>query len=450
MMFLKSIPHFGRTLLMLWVGLLQPGPTATIEPLQPPGIAAESGRTAETVVRELGARSANWVVPPAALETLEYDFISGSEVTRVRIKRGERRRSSVWMGATLRVGFHNVMQAPERYSIELKREEGTKTLTLVAKPKDEKSCIGVEVGNGVENSWRGYFSHGARETSITVDAERFVPLEEQTGRTTVRYSDWDEAGPGSWVPGRIDVLNGSVHYRMNFAWLGNTVWLLRNSESITPEVTAPCNFIRKMKDQLGDRKFSLNSREHATSRRGSKFAWVHGRSERERDQPFDLALKHYARIGCQFDLPLFRYRQLIDSAAIAVKDGTWDGRLCQVATVSIPGGDVYLGYGTMFAFTSWSYVHHTRPSKEVIYIDVDRKMPVHETLTSLGDGKVFEIDFSDYIEVEPGQWAPRSIRIESKDYFTCEYQFQLVAGVHWMLQEVVSWFKPEEKSRVEI
>ena len=89
----------------------------------------------------------------------------------------------------------------------------------------------------------------------------------------------------------------------------------------------------------------------------------------------------------------------------------------------------------------------TRPSKEVIYIDVDRKVPVHETLTSLGDGKVFEIDFSDYIEVEPGQWAPRSIRIESKDYFTCEYRFELVAGTHWMLEEVVSRFKPQEKSR---
>ena len=51
----------------------------------------------------------------------------------------------------------------------------------------------------------------------------------------------------------------------------------------------------------------------------------------------------------------------------------------------------------MFAFTSWSYVHDIRPSKEVITIDADRKVPVHETLTSSWDGKVFEIDFSDYV-----------------------------------------------------
>src|SRR5262249_698061 len=61
--------------------------------------------------------------------------------------------------------------------------------------------------------------------------------------------------------------------------------------------------------------------------------------------------------------------------------------------------------------------------------------------------QTFELDFADFVEAEPGQWAPRSIRIECKDQFTCEYRFQLVAGTHWMLKEVVSWFKPEEKSR---
>ena len=47
---------------------------------------------ADGVVRELAARSANWVAPPAALETLEYDFISSPQVTPVKVTRGERRR----------------------------------------------------------------------------------------------------------------------------------------------------------------------------------------------------------------------------------------------------------------------------------------------------------------------------------------------------------------------
>ena len=533
-MTLLSIAHVHRALALLRVALLQFGLLAAAAPAQPPAIAGGADQNANTIVRDLAARSASWIAPPASLKTLEYDFVSGSEVTRVRVKRGERRRYGVWMGATLHAGFQNLIQSPERFTIELKREPGAKTLTLVAKLKDEKESFAVEAGNGVENSWRGYFSQGARETSIVVDVERLVPLEEQTGGTTVRYSDWQDIGPGRSVPRRVDVLGPSAHYRMNFAWLGDAVWLLRNSESITPEATltltrtrnviangrhvsapvtdaekrsreaaqvivamldhnrpwldggatgvgwrAPFNTLSytfhtvredvretavldrggevvievahdgqgKMKDQLGDRQIALNTGEYALTRRGARFARVYGRSERQRTGPFDLALKHYARIGCQFDLPLFRYRELLDSAAVTVKDGTWEGRRCQVATVSMPGGSTRLGCGTMFDFTSWSYVHDIRPSKEVISIDADRKVPVHETLTSSWDGQVFEIDFSDHVQVEPGQWAPLSIHIESKDYFTCQYRFQVVAGRHWMLKDVVSWFKPEDKSR---
>jgi hypothetical protein len=502
--------------------------------VQPTGKSTGPPPPAESVVRDLAAHSASWIAAPAALETLEYDFVSGSDVSRVRVKRGERRRYGVWMGATLHAGFQSLVQSPERFTIELAQEPEAKTLRLVAKLKDVKGSIGVQAGNGIEHSWRGYFSHPARETSIVVDAERLVPLEEQTGETAIRYSDWQEIGPGRWVPRRIDVLGGSAHFRMNFAWLGDAVWLLRNSESIEPDATIELTRTKnvtvngrqvsaavtdaetrslaaaqaiasmldhnrswldggatgagwrppfktlsytfhtiredvretavvdrggevvvevahdgqgKMKDQLGDRQIALNTGEYALSRRGARFARLHGRSGSDRDGPFDLALKHYARIGCQLDLRLFGYRALLDSAAITIKEGNWRGRPCQVATISVPAGSMRLGSGTMLAFTSWSYVHHIRPSKEVVYIDADRKVPVHETLSSSWDEKVFEIDFADYLEVEPGQWAPRSIRIESKDYFTCEYQFQLVAGKHWMLKEVVSWFKPEEKSR---
>jgi hypothetical protein len=101
----------------------------------------------------------------------------------------------------------------------------------------------------------------------------------------------------------------------------------------------------------------------------------------------------------------------------------------------------------MLAFTSWSFVHDITPGSEVIYIDPARVVPVHETLVSARDQRTFEIDFGDYAEVEPSQWAPRSIRIESKDYFACAYRFQLVGERHWMLEEVVSWFKPDDRSR---
>ena len=151
------------------------------------------------------------------------------------------------MGATLQAGFRELMRSPDKFNIDVKREAGEERLILLAKPKDEKGSIGVEVGNGVENSWSGYFSHSARESTIVVDAKRLVPLEERIGSTTIRYSDWQEAGGGQWVPRQIDVIDSGLHYRMHFAWLGDAVWLLRFSESIGPEGTVVQTRTRNVK-----------------------------------------------------------------------------------------------------------------------------------------------------------------------------------------------------------
>jgi beta-lactamase regulating signal transducer with metallopeptidase domain len=517
------------------VGPQEPSKRLSLEKPMPAASAQRpvSPLSADELVRRLAARSTKWITQSPSLESLEYDFVSGPQVTRIKVTRGEQRRHGVWTGTTLHAGFHELIKSPGQFAFEVSRGANAKTLKLVAKPKDAAKRIEVEAGNGVENSWRGYFSSSARETAIIVDVEKLVPLEEQSGATSIRYSDWREVSSAQWVPRRIEVVGQSVHYRTHFAWLGDTVWLAGFSEAVSPEgtftltrtmnvkvngrdvsmpttdsqrrsretaqpvllmldhnrtwldggatgtgwrslfktlsytfhtvredVRESCVMDRngevgfevagdglgKMKDRLGDRSIALNTREYGSSERGGRFALVQGRAERERGQPFDLALKHYARIGCRLDLPLFHYRERVDFITLTVADGVWNDRPCRVATVSNLGGGVFLGCGTMLASTSWSYLHDLSPSKEVIYIDPDRNVPVHETLTSSWEQKVFEIDFVDYIEVEPSQWAPRSIRIEAKDYFTCEYHFQLVAGNHWMLKEVVSWFKPEEKS----
>lgn len=477
------------------------------------------------ILRQLSARSSAWLLPPANVETLEYDLVVRSSKTPVKVRRGEKQSIRAWTGATLHAGFHELAAAPQRFNVAVKHEAGGKEITLTARLKDPKASFRVVGANG---------GHPASETTIVVDAEKLVPLEEQTNATTVRYSEWRQVGDRLWIPGQIDVLAPWGHHRMHFEWLANGVWLLHYSESVEPDRTAiltrtqnvrvdhkeaaapdsdsqrrarerarelvdmldhnrpwldpgptgagwrpgfrtlaydfhteredareACVLDRngevvfevvadgngKMKEQLGERRIALNTAETATARRGARFAHLYGRSDRHDGQPYDLALKQYARIGCQLDLPIFQYRQLLDVAAINVEDGDWNGQRCRVATVSNLGRDALLGYGTMLAFTSWSYVHHIYPDKERLYIDAVRKVPLHETLESVRDHRVFEIDFGDYVEAEPGQWAPRSIRIESKDYFTCEYRFKLVAGTHWMLDELVSWFKPNEKSR---
>jgi len=487
--------------------------------------------SAEPLLKKLAARSASWLAPPPDLKQLEYDFLLGHEVASISIKRGDKRPSGVWFGATLHTAFHQLTQSPNRFDVTVQRSDDGKSIRLVAKPKGE--TVTVSAGNGIEGKWHGYFSQGATETTIVIDPDRLVPREEHTATTTFRYSKWERVGQDKWIPRQIDVVGRGMYWRMQFDWLGSA-WLLRSSESISPEATTTIAVTRNVKingeavmrpgdaaeqqsheaakvlqmmldhnrpwldggetgagwkppfetlsysfhtlredvreaciltrdgvalfeivaDSLGKmrdggrkRKVVLDTPHYATSKRGDRFARVFPRGNRKDDQPIDLALKQYARIGCQFDLPLFRYRERLDTASVTVEDGIWKDRPCKVATVSNLGRDVPLGCGTMLGFSSWSYVHHMVPAQETLYIDSERNVVLHETLTSSRDGKTFEIGFGDYVEVEPGQWAPLSIHIEAKDYFTCDYRFQLVAGRHWMLKEVVSWFENDNKSR---
>lgn len=485
----------------------------------------------DSLIKAMAERSAYWRTPASPeLKTLEYTYLLGHNPQEVSLQAGKSKvRAGLWHGCTLYTGVHQLLRAPDRFSTVVTEDPGGQTLTVSAKlPTDDTENVAIEVGNGIDGSWRGYFSHSTREVVVTVDKTRLVPLEEKSGPTTVRYSEWQEVSPVRWVPRTIDVLKGKTHYRMHFEWAGNAAWLLTYAEAISrdgaetiartknvkvndlaamreltaeekrqdehfsimrrmlaknqpwldPNATAfdsieyTFHTIRedireqgylnrdgtavfeivhdgqgKMKDRLGERRIVLPTKEVAYTHRDARFAKLIPRRKELKAQPADELYRHYARIGCQFDLPLFRFHERLKLARLEIEDGQWNGKSCDVARIKGLGRDVYLGTGTMFGFTSSSYVHHIRPVHELIYVDKETHLPIHESFVGTEPNRSFEIDFSDYVEVANGQWAPLSIRIESKDYFTAEYKFQVVQGKHWMLKEVVSWFDIENKSR---
>lgn len=505
----------------------------------PNAAAADSAElTAADVTRELGSRGVLWLQGGSPrMQNLKYDFYLGSKITPISISRGDQRRVGVWHGVTLRTGLHSLTTTPEKFDVQLIRTDTDKeagTLRLVVKPKDSTGAIRLEIGNGVESSWQGYFSRGAREMTLVVSSKSLIPMEEKAGDTTIKYGEWKEVEAGHFVPGRIDVEGSHGHWRMHFDWLADAVWLLRFSESILADgqltlsrtrnvqvnskpvarelsedevrSSEVAQFVRsmldhnrpwldpgatgagwkppfktisysfhtlredvrescvldgqgqavfevstdgqgKMKQSLGHRKIALNTGAHASAVRGQQYARIYRRSSERESRPYDLALLHYARIGCQFDLPLFQFRDQLETAQFELAEGKWNDQGCRVVSVTNLGREAPLSCGTMLGFSSWSFVHHIYPKRQTLYVDPVRNVPMHETLLSTYQDKVFEIDYGDYVEVEPGQWAPRSIRVESPGYFHCDYQFQLIGGTHWLLAEVTSWFDAQDKSR---
>lgn len=201
--------------------------------------------------------------------------------------------------------------------------------------------------------------------------------------------------------------------------------------------------LNKMGDGSRERRIILPSDTHYQATRDEEFATEQPGGEKGKE-PWARQLRRYLAMGVQFDLPLFRYPKALRGADIR-DDGTvqWNGqsvRQVEVRNVA----DAVFGAGTMLGFTSWCYVHHIYPDREVFHIDPVRNVPLHETLYSGKDR--FEITFKNYREVLPGQFAPMRIEINSPDYFTCIYNFQLAGDVHWMLKDAEAWFKPDEKS----
>ena len=165
----------------------------------------------------------------------------------MRVKRGENRRYGVWMGATLHAGFQNLM-----------RVSGTIRDRAQARARREDAHAGREAeGRERVHSRRG--RQRRRELlARLLRPQRPGNVDRRRRRTTraARGTDRRDDHPllrlasrraGEMGP-RPDRRGERVqsHYRMNFAWLGDTVWLLRNSESITPEATVPLTRTRNV------------------------------------------------------------------------------------------------------------------------------------------------------------------------------------------------------------
>jgi hypothetical protein len=491
---------------------------------------------AEHLVRQLSDRCRVWLSQPGTeLKSLKYTFHLGGDeqVVELAPAAGPVRRS-MWQGATLHTGLHALAASPENFQATAEAIQGDPTyaepfIRLTVRPKASDQSFHLEVGNGIEGSWHGFYTHNSPEMLIDLNPKTLLPIRELHQGSQYTFGEWREVKREAWVPQLVVATRGDSDYRMHFAWQGGTVWLLTHAEVVRggqtrpisrvsdvlvndatvavalsaeqqrleaarqivrsmldrnvvwlsprpsfdslqytfhierQDVTESCAVRRdgftvfevsgdgqgKMADSMGNRRIVTPGNRYASASRGDALAKIREVTPERNEPNYALQLRRYALSGCQFDLPLFELRRVLDDARIEVKDGEWNGTPCHVATVTMPGRWGYLGCGVMLGFTSWSYVHHLYPDYEVIYIDKERLVPMHETFVSSRDDRRFEIDFGEYRRVDGAgeQLVPMRIEIAAEEYFTCRYEFQLLDAQHWLLRTVESWFDPAEKSR---
>jgi hypothetical protein len=208
--------------------------------------ASSGDLNADQLVEQLAARCRVWLEQPGPeLESLRYTYHLGGDERVVELTPGGGRvRRSVWQGATLYTGFHALAGAPSAFTATVERIEqdaaySTPFTRLTLRPKDPEQSFRLEVGNGIDGSWHGYFTHSSPEMQLDLDPETLLPVRELHQHSQYEFRDWQEVKPGAWAPRLVVVTRGDALYRMHFAWQGDAAWLLTHAEIVDGDRVRP-------------------------------------------------------------------------------------------------------------------------------------------------------------------------------------------------------------------
>jgi hypothetical protein len=121
-------------------------------------------------------------------------------------------------------------------------EVGDDRITLAYTLK-QPAC--VSAGNGVLGTWHGFFSKGAREGVLVLDARRFTPLESRSDGLVETFSQYVAVGKSGFAPLAIRVQLGN---QMRFGWTFQVVepgiWLFASGYSEDGDVVAQVDQVR--------------------------------------------------------------------------------------------------------------------------------------------------------------------------------------------------------------
>jgi hypothetical protein len=88
----------------------------------------------------------------------------------------------------------------------------------------------MQAGNGIEHTWRGYFSNNrAHHGELVIEAPSLRLLSHKTDDWTETFADYVEVAPGHAVPRRIKIDHGDMKFDWKFKVYEPGLWLFDNS-----------------------------------------------------------------------------------------------------------------------------------------------------------------------------------------------------------------------------
>jgi len=191
------------------------------------GTSAGSPADPERVLASLISTNRPWLenTPPSG-GSLAYTFhLIGSEARKLAdidlAKASRTQRQGVAWTSVL----HHLSR-PGAKVASLTNEGDTLRLALDFSPE-----VGVACGNGIQNSFRGYFSRKISHAEIVADAATLLPRSVQYETVTESYSEYVARRDGVRVPLKITVETGDMRFDWDFRVHDGGLWLLDSASA---------------------------------------------------------------------------------------------------------------------------------------------------------------------------------------------------------------------------
>ncbi len=202
------------------------------DPMARPPVSEDLQRRGRDLLGRMADANRPWLGPvPEAVKSYEYRFrLAGRDEQTFRVGEGPV-PGGVRRGISHASPIHHLAAHPDAAAFR-QVEVGADRITLAY---TFKQPIGIAAGNGVQQTWHGFFSMPFRDGVLVLDARRFIPLENRSDAVRETFSQYVEVEPGRFAPLAITVEEGEDEEdHMRFDWTFQVVepglWLFAASE----------------------------------------------------------------------------------------------------------------------------------------------------------------------------------------------------------------------------
>jgi hypothetical protein len=177
----------------------------------------------EEILTKMVQANQYWLIsPPSEVKTYSYAFILGNkEPEMIEVSNPLRTNNSFRQGISYYTALHKLASDPSS-SIITEIQESERTIQIGF---NLKKSIKIACGNGISGSWQGYFSRRVGGGTLWLDAERKVPIKAKTEDVEEHFSEYVAVGNGHYVPLRIKIDSGRMHFDWKFRLYRPGLWL---------------------------------------------------------------------------------------------------------------------------------------------------------------------------------------------------------------------------------